>query len=336
MRYNLCLALLLLAALSTAEAGEYAADFIHLGTGAEGAAMGGAFSTSKASATSFYWNPALVLDEQSIKLYGETVNLFDGLAAYHTGALQVRLREHWALSAGAQIQMIDEIPRYGELGSDRDLNNPEDRSTGEAEGYFDSQALAATVGLSREFWFDVMLGQGIRRNRLPARLAVGTAWRMVNQDLDDASASGSGMDLGVKLMIRLPRAKNPGYQREIVFAVCRQNLISQDLEWDTASAHSDPLPGNSRVGLSYKDAFPTLYLDWRAALEFASAYEGTWHLGGEVGYHNLIFLRAGLQGQKLDESTFGAGLRFRHLLVNYAYVGHDLGTSHRVGLELRL
>ena len=335
MKQTLCITLLL-SGLSAARAGEYAADFIHLGTGAEGAAMGGAFSTSKASATSFYWNPALVLDDQKIKLYGETVNLFEGLAAYHTGALQVRLRERWALSAGAQVQMIDEIPRYGELDEDRDLNNPEDRSDGLAEDYFESNALAATVGLSREFWFDFLLGQGVRRNRLPARLAVGAAWRMINQDLDDASASGSGMDLGLKLMVRLPRSRNPEFERELVFGFCRQNLISQDLEWDTASGHADPLPGNTRTGLSYKDAFPRLLLDWRLALEFASAYEGTWHLGTELGYRRLVFLRAGLQGESFENATFGAGIRFQHMLINYAYLAHDLGATHRVGVELRL
>lgn len=332
------LALGLFGLAGQALAGEYAADFIHSGTGADAAGMAGAWSTSKAGATSFYWNPALVLDDQRFKFYAEGVRLFDGLSSYQTAAAQLRLREHWALSLGGQLQMIDDIPRYAALAEGRDLNDPSQRSPGEASGAFDSRSLATTIGVSREFWFDILMGSGLIRNSLPARLAFGASWRLIREDLDDAGASGSGMDLGFKFLIMEPSSVSGPGRKELVFAFARQNVLGSDMGWDTASGHEDPLPMNSRVGLSYGDRFSRLPLAWRAALEHDSAYEGLWRLGGEATLFERVVLRAGLASPGFGDvrPSLGAGIRVRNALVNYAFSAHELGATHRVALELRL
>jgi hypothetical protein len=333
-----CALLLILALSGRAAAGEYAADFIHLGTGADAAGMAGAWSTSKAGATSFYWNPALVLDDLPLKVYVEGVQLFDGLSSYQTAAAQLRLRQHWALSAGVQAQLVDDIPRYAALADGRDLNDPDQRSDGGVAGNaFEGRSLATTIGLSREFWFDILLGGGLVRNRLPARLAVGGAWRLIRETLDEASASGSGMDLGLKLLLaEPPTASGPG-RRELVLALARQNLLSQDLGWDTPSGHEDPLPGNTRVGISFRSQLRRAPLAWRLALEHETVYDGLWRFGGEAELARLVVLRGGLASPGFGElrPSFGAGLHLRHALVNYAFSAHELGASHRVALELR-
>jgi hypothetical protein len=334
------LALLTRAAAPVAvEAGEYAADFIHLGSGADAAGMAGAWSTSKSCATSFFWNPALVLDDQPFKAYVEGVSLFGGLSTYQSAALQARVREHWALSAGAQANLITDIPRYAALAAGRDLSNPDERATGGTDGApFDSRSTALTVGLSREFWFDMMLGQGIVRNRLPARLALGGALRLINEELDAAGASGNGLDLGFKLMIsQAAGAAAPG-RKELVLAVARQNLISKDLAWDTPSGHADPLPAATRAGLSWQDELRRLGLGWRVALEYDNLYQGTWRLGSEVDLRRQLILRGGLAMPDFGkvQPAVGAGIHIRHALVNYAFSLHELGGSHRVSLELRL
>ncbi len=338
MKRGLTALLVLFLLGARAGASEYAADFIHLGTGAAAAAMGGAWGTSKAGATSFYWNPALVLDDQPYKLYVESVTLFDGLSSYQSAACQLRLREHWALSAGAQYQLVSDIPRYDELGPGRDLSDPEQRSDGGVSGApFESSSLATTVSLSREFWFDVFLGSQLMRNRLPSRLALGASLRMVNQTLDGFTGSGTGLDLGFKLIIGGALTAGELPPQEILLAVSRQNLLSRDISWDTPSGHGDPVPANTKVGLSWYDEFDLYPVSYRIALEKDSAYEGPWHLGLESAILERFTLRTGLAGASLTDAvaSFGAGLRLRHLLVDYAYVTHDLGASHRVGLELR-
>lgn len=328
--------LLGLLALRPASAVEamYTADFLTLGTGAAAAAQGGAWGTSKASATSFYWNPALVLDDRPFKFYAESLPLFDGLSTLQTAAAQLRLRSHWALSLGAQIQLDDGIPRYGSLATDRDIRNPADRSSGIATGVFESSSSAITAGLSREFWFDVMLGSGLVRNVLPARLAVGTSWRVINQELDDVAASASGLDLGVKLIIQEPVEKGAPGRKELVLALALQNLYSQDLEWDTG--HSEDLELNVKSGIAWRDRLDGLPVGYRLALERDSAWDGTWHLGGELGLVDALFLRAGLQGAKLSgmDGSMGAGIQWKWVQVDYAFLSHDLGGSHRVSLEL--
>lgn len=318
-------------------AGEYAADFVHLGTGADAAGMAGAWSTSKSGATSFFWNPALVLDEQPFKAYLEGVSLFDGLSTYQSAAVQMRVRERWALSAGAQANLVTDIPRYAALAGDRDLSNPDDRSDGVADGVFDSRSTALTLGLSREFWFDVMMGQGLMRNRLPARLALGTSLRLVSEGLDDASASGNGVDVGFKLMLAEPVHAGPRGRRELVLSVARHNALAQDLTWDTAGEHADPLPGATRAGLSWQDEFRRLSLGWRVAAEYETLYGGTWRFGTEWDLRQALFLRGGVSTPDFGDASLamGAGLRLRHALVNYAFTSHELGPSHRVSVEFR-
>jgi hypothetical protein len=324
--------LLLLRTAAAVEA-MYTADFLTLGTGAAAAAQGGAWGTSKASATSFYWNPALVLDDRAIKLYAESVPLFDGLSTLQTAAAQVRLRTHWALSLGLQMQLDDGIPRYGSLATDRDIRNPADRSTGQPNGSFESISSGYTAGVSREFWFDVLMGSGLVRNVLPARLAVGASWRVINQELDDVAASASGLDLGVKLIIQEPVEKGTRPGKELILALALQNLYSQDLEWDTG--RSESLELNVKSGVAWHDQFHDLPLDYRLALERDSGWDGTWHLGGELGLFETLYLRAGTQGEKLSsmDGTVGAGVQWRWVQVDYAFLAHDLGGSHRVSLE---
>jgi hypothetical protein len=318
-------------------AGEYAADFIHLGTGADAAGMAGAWSTSKAGATSFFWNPALVVDGQPLKLYAEGVSLFDGLSAYQSAALQWKVRERWILSGGVQANLVTDIPRYAALAAGRDLGNPDDRSTGQAEGFFDSRSSAVTVGLSREFWFDILMGHGLLRNRLPARLAVGGSLRLVQEELDDASASGSGLDAGLKLVVGSPAAPGERSPKELVAAVALHNTASRDLAWDTPSGHEDPLPEGWRAGVSWKDGFRRVPVGWRVALEYDDLYDGTWHLGTEWDFRRRLFLRGGVATPDFGEAqpALGAGIALRNALVNYAFTRHELGGSHRVSLELR-
>lgn len=324
-------------ACTTSYAGEYAADFVQLGTGADAAGMAGAWSTSKSGATSFFWNPALVLDDQPLKAYLEGVSLFDGLSTYQSAAIQLRIRERWALSAGAQANLVTDIPRYAALAGDRDLSNPDDRSDGVAEGQFDSRSTALTLGLSREFWFDVLMGQGLMRNRLPARLALGASLRLVGESLDNASASGNGVDVGFKLMLGEPVHAGPRGRKELVLSVARHNVVARDLTWDTASEHGDPLPGATRAGLSWQDEFSRLRLGWRVAAEYETLYDGAWHFGTEWDLRQALYLRGGISTPDFGEASLamGAGLRVKHALVNYAFSAHELGPSHRVSVEFR-
>jgi hypothetical protein len=335
-RLRAALLTLLLAALPL-RAGEYAADFIHLGTGADAAGMAGAWSTSKAGATSFFWNPALVVDGQPLKLYAEGVSLFDGLSAYQSAALQWRVRERWILSGGVQANMVTDIPRYAALAEGRDLGNPDDRSNGVASGRFDSRSSALTVGLSREFWFDILMGHGLLRNRLPARLALGGSLRLVQESLDDAAASGNGVDAGLKLVVGSPAGPGGRSPKELVVAVALHNAASRELAWDTPSGHEDPLPEGVRAGLSWQDGFRRLPLGWRVALEYDDLYDGTWHLGTEWDFRRQLYLRAGVATPDFGEAqpALGAGIALRHALVNYAFTRHELGGSHRVSLEVR-
>jgi hypothetical protein len=62
------------------------------------------------------------------------------------------------------------------------------------------------------------------------------------------------------------------------------------------------------------------------------------HLGAEYTYRRTVSLRAGYKGgYDSYGGTFGAGIRYKKLDVDYAFllVKNDLGDSHRISVSFR-
>lgn len=72
------------------------------------------------------------------------------------------------------------------------------------------------------------------------------------------------------------------------------------------------------------------------------------HLGAEMGYKDLVFLRTGITDVHLDDRntlfvspTLGAGLKVGAFLIDYGFnsfagIASDLGFTHRISLQLNL
>jgi len=100
------------------------------------------------------------------------------------------------------------------------------------------------------------------------------------------------------------------------------------------AAQSDPLPRNLGVGISYKivnTAYNRLVVQYEMNKlltdmdrSFSSQLKETiWHVGGEYWYSNLIAIRAGYkndQDGQVKHLTLGAGLQFRMLELDFAYI----------------
>ena len=65
-----------------AQAAKYAGEFLELGVGARGIAMGGAMAAHTYDGSSFYWNPAGMGYVTGIQATGMYADLWDGLANF--------------------------------------------------------------------------------------------------------------------------------------------------------------------------------------------------------------------------------------------------------------
>lgn len=77
---SLLLSSLLVSTSSRAE--KYAGEFLEIGVGGRGVAMGGAVTAHTGDALSFYWNPAGMAYVSGLHVSGMYADLWNGLANY--------------------------------------------------------------------------------------------------------------------------------------------------------------------------------------------------------------------------------------------------------------
>jgi len=148
------------------------------------------------------------------------------------------------------------------------------------------------------------------------RFAIGANLKLVRQSMDEFSASGAGMDLGV-LFHALP---------SVTIGVSALNLGGPGL---TLRETEETYPADMRGGITFR------FLSGRAMLttEVSSRQDyGTgFHAGTEFWAHPMLALRAGY-----NDSWFSAGASFAFhngVRVDYGMSDHLLGATHRIGLS---
>ena len=144
------------------------------------------------------------------------------------------------------------------------------------------------------------------------------------------SAFGLGADVGIR---GIPFARVP-----LNLGLAVRDVFGTVLMWD--SGRSEVIAPNVRFGTSYALQLPSLEATIVPAVDIAYHFENfgdsdgaKLHLGCEYVVRNLVALRV---GQDDDRLTFGGGIKFKPLSLDYAFIGHDeLGESHRVSVNIR-
>jgi len=320
---------LLTAHTMTAFAGKYAADFMNIGVGARPAAMGGAFVAIADDPTAFYWNPAGLAQVRGIGLHFDHMAMYDGLAQYNVANGTMALRSNMTLSIGWIRLGVDDIPRYAPLQGTRldRLTRGSYRSTGQAEGYFSDAEDAVLVSFSKRVSFDLGLGPRSRMLIVPIELSFGVTGKYIHQKLDDKAGMGQGLDFGL-LARAVSREQDRGQAKSwLGLGLLARDLSRSSIAWNTASKNKDQVETGIFLGLAASKYFDSF--DSRLTLS-ADQQVAPWmetHLGVEFSFLHTAALRAGVVNNSF---AAGAGLRFKHFAVDYAFVTHDLGNTHRV------
>ncbi len=158
---------------------------------------------------------------------------------------------------------------------------------------------------------------------------LGLLFKFLYQDAALETAYGLGLDAGLQWI--LPHGN---------LGLAIHNLLPTPLFWSTGTREwivpSVVLGGAVGVdGLRFLLDLETRLENYGDAAAFAlGVLSIDPRLGVEWRPHPLVALRAGLDR---GNPTFGAGLRYRFLSLDYAFMGHsDLKNSHRVSLALWL
>lgn len=327
---------LLLCFPATGSDERYAGEFLNLGVGARPLGMGGSFVAVADDATAAYWNPAGLggLDRTEITLMHASVF---GLDSHDFLNFVQPVGKSGALGLSWIRLAIDDIPitqlqTSGELSiSNRPyiagyMKNNENAfiiSYGKKLGlgnFLDNkdneyQAKGTDIQIGGNFKFLYLALTGIERNALGFGGDVGLIWRTSFISSKDDKKSGD-LSLGISI----------------------QDFVGTKLYWNTTSepSHADSIPINLKMGAAYSRNLQSLGSQILFSIDADTRYGLEMHYGAEYVLGDVLSLRAGLKDR---DFTAGAGLHiafkgksYLSFLIDYAFLSHELGNTHRISL----
>jgi hypothetical protein len=315
--------LLALAAASPAQAvDKFAAEFLKIGVGARALGMGGSFVSVADDASAAYWNPAGLIQLQSREAMGMHASQFGGVLAHDVIGVATPLRASGS-DAAVGVTLIRlavddiQVTKDAYIGDDQDGNPILDPSRIRTESAYD---LALLMSYARA---------------LGDRWAAGVNLKLIRQSLVGEGASfGVGADLGVRYQAG-PR---------LAFGLRLADVTTTQLFWDTG--RRETVAPTLTLGAHTTQALESLQGTLTLGLDAAFAFEGqdadqfeTGSLSGnllpgmEYWFRRTVALRLGSAG---GDFTAGAGVRYKQIGADYAYLSHDeLDGTHRVSALVR-
>jgi len=286
--------------LFAAGPGTTGATFLKLGVGSRPVAMGEAFVAAADDINALYWNPSgLSLAEGKQVIFTHT-EWFQAIRYEYLAYCQPAFGG--TIGAGITYLYITDIERRDIAGALLGTTVP-------------ANDLAIAVSYAKT---------------LSERLNLGGTVKIINQQLDDKSALGAAIDLGMQYKLN---------KEGLVMGFALQN-IGYEAPFITEAS---PMPMNLKAGIANKSADSKLTLS--ADLNY-SILDSIWALGAGFEYwvHPILAIRAGYKYNSainntlgaLSGLTCGAGFKIGILGIDYALVPYgDLGYTHRISLLAR-
>lgn len=312
-----------------AVAGKWAGEFLALGAGARGLALGQAMVAADGDAFSFHWNPAALA-----KVDRRTVS---GMASTSFGTLGDPMGSHLHLGFALPIGQgnlalnylrfqVDDIPRFPEY-ADNELTFEERRRLIEENG---GAPIGSFQSVDQALYFsfakvnEPVLDLGWLYRELPVELPVGLNFKLIRSDLDDETGMGLGVDAGAQARVAVEDLTGLRGLGRLALGARFDNFTNTGLKWDGGQ---DAIHYYHVLGLAWSSGLGDL--GWTASLDFDHHYDTQRRLGLELDYLKRVWLRAGHQGRD-GRFTYGAGFRIGPLALDYAGLDHDLGRVHRM------
>ncbi len=263
---------------AASKGGRTAADFLLLNFGAKPSSMGGAFSAVASGAYALHWNPAGLTETENTEVTIGHFSLYQDLNLEY-GAFSRNINDKVYL--GGSILYLG----YGTINGYNTAGEP----TGDIDAY--------------DFAGGLSLGY-----RLSEEIVSGISVKIINQKLDDISASTVAFDFGAKYIFS-----------KGILALTVKN-IGPKLKFETVE---ERLPMTVVGGIAY----PLYNNKVLAAIDIERRVYGTMQIksGFEYNHQDKYFLRSGFS-YNLDQEdrtlssgiNFGAGVKLNQFVIDYA------------------
>ena len=313
-----------------ASGAKYAGEFIAIGVGGRALGLGGAYTALANDVTAGYWNPAGLskLSYPQVSLMHD--ERFNGLVNYDYGAVAIPSGINTSLGLSVIRLGVDNIENTQNAGVDAN-GNP--LPPGQLEN-FDH------IDPNRVTYFnaaDWALYLSYARHP-DEHFSYGMNVKLIRRDMEVASATGIGFDLGVQYLMN----------DRFALGANLQDATTTLIAWD--SGVNELITPTLKLGSAYFiDALggriaPALDVDVRfenrrsASNAHLGAVSFDFHSGLEFDYNNIVALRAGYSD--ITSLNIGTGIHLPKFDIDYSFAkfnGIDqIGNTHRISLTFTL
>lgn len=303
--------------LQATSVAKFAGEFLSTGVGARALGMGGAHVAIGTDVTAGYWNPAGLIGVRAPQLSLMHSSRFNGIVKYDYGAAALPFGKDQTFALSLIRLAVDDI-RYTTLPNPdlplSDSNRP----------------IISRVVSDAEYALYFSYARVI-----PGRFSYGANIKLINKGVGDNSAWGLGFDVGFLM--------NP--VASLLVGANLQDATTTLVSWDTKT--NELISPTLKLGMAYPIVLPFLTSKLIPALDVDTRFENRGstsqasigpvsfdtHLGVEYVLFRAVALRI---GSDVGQFTAGAGLRLPKLYLDYAFMSHDLGDTHRISLKVSI
>jgi hypothetical protein len=337
MKRTLLLLCLALVAAHPVQAARYAGEFLEIGVGARGVAMGGAMTGHADDAMSFYWNPAGMGYVSGVQAAAMYADLYNGLANYSVAGLTLPVSG--AVFSVNYVRLgVSGIGKYPDLslagnrivnGDTLSIQEYLLATGGASRGTFSDNESAVFLTFAKLNKFTMDFGWSYFQ--IPIEIPLGVNVKIINQSLGSSKGSGIGVDAGGQIRLPLSDILWDKWKAQLAWGFNMQDVTRTAIDW--GEKNKDAIPTNFRSGVAFIQKMPGRSSKLILSYDSEHRWEYTNHLGAEYQFEKVLALRGGYWGK---EWTAGAGLSVWRATVDYAYLSRELGTTHRVSVAFKL
>lgn len=310
----------------------YSNEFLSLGVGARALGMGNVQSASADDLTAAYWNPAGLNNVENLQIGAMHAEWFAGIAKYDYLSVATPIGDNKHVIGISAIRFgVDNIPNTLNIIEPDGSVNYDNISTFSAADY------AFLLSYARKI----------------KKLDVGANVKIIYRNVGSfANAIGFGLDVGVqyavndnfKLGLNVKNLTTTFNAWSFNFTEEEKQVL--EITDNVIPVNSVELTGQQAIlGVAYNFQIGSKF-DLLTALDLDFTFDGKRntliksdfmsidpHLGIELGYDNLVFLRAGISNiqqftDDQDGSTFtsmqpnlGLGINIKGIEIDYAFTG---------------
>lgn len=311
---------------SAYSAEKYAGEFLNIGVGARALGMGGSFVAVADDATTVYWNPAGLGSIRNTEITFMYAGIF-GLDKYNFINCVQPIGKTSALGLSWIRLGIDDIPIT-------ELSKPGDMSASNRPvivGYMQDNENAFIFSYGKK------IKPPIQVNDLDLNIGGNTKFIYNSVSGIQRNAIGFGGDLGILCKKSLFTNKGEDKKAFMSFGVTAHDFFKTRIMWNTTSSpsHTDIIQPNIRIGVAYSHFVNKISSRLTYTMDANTRYGLEMNYGIEYNLGNLLYLRTGIQNK---DFTAGAGLNVAFakgeselsFLIDYAFLSHELGNTHRI------